>query len=72
METLYNDSSKRCPPNMHDDVPIVEGDQTVGVVCVICGRSVREDMAHSTMFVASDKGLVDLGAQSHHRKDPRF
>jgi hypothetical protein len=60
-----------CPPGLHSDVPIIEGGQTVGLICTLCGRSVREDMAYSTL-VATERGLVDLREQPHRRRDPRF
>lgn len=66
----------QCLPGLHTDVPIVEGDQTVGLVCMTCGRSVREDMAESDYYVSENGAFCSMTITkiegSHHRKDPRF
>jgi hypothetical protein len=75
---------KQCPPGIHTDVPIIEGDQTVGLICTTCGRSVREDMAISDLIIDERGALVGrtaclpsfwrvcLSARQRQRKDPRF
>lgn len=71
METIRKGENPECPPGLHHDVPIIEGCQTVGLVCTACGRSVREDMRYSYL-IATDQGLVDLRDRPPSRKDPRF
>ncbi len=59
METIRKGETPECPRGLHHDVPIIEGAQTVGLICTVCGRRVREDMQYS-FLVATEKGLVDL------------
>jgi hypothetical protein len=35
---------RTCPDSLHDFVPIIEGNRTVGIICIICGHRVREDV----------------------------
>jgi len=65
------DSAHHCPTGLHSDVPIIEGNQTVGLVCTICGRSIRENMQPSGLVI-TDNGLEDVGILPHHRRDPRY
>jgi hypothetical protein len=68
-EIVYRKRGDECPPGLHSFVPIIEGEETTGLVCTSCGRSVREDMTRSD-FVITEKGaVVNL---VHHRRDPRF
>lgn len=75
----------RCPFGRHDFNPIIEGTQTVGIVCMHCGKAVRENMEHSRVTV--DHDVIYFPASWHeevkhqstrdfreqyHRKDPRF
>jgi hypothetical protein len=62
---------KECLQSRHEWVPIIEGIQTVGVVCQTCGKSVRENMEWS-FLVVSAQGLVDLRSKAPSRKAPRF
>ncbi|MDP1675692.1 MAG: hypothetical protein Q8L88_02410 [Bacteroidota bacterium] len=82
MEAKLNNT---CPGRIHSYVPIVEGTQTVGVVCMLCGKTVREDMTQSEIVV-TDSVIIfppyfseQVKHQStrdfkiiYHRKDPRF
>jgi len=53
-------NNKRCPNNLHDFVPIIEGGETVGLICIIdgCGFSVREDMERSSLKVLPDGRII--------------
>lgn len=70
-EIVRHKRDKECAPGLHSDVPIIEGDQTVGLVCTICGRRVREAMEYSYLVV-SPEGLIDTRERPPSRKDPRF
>jgi hypothetical protein len=35
---------RTCPDSLHDFVPIIEGNRAVGIICIICGHHVREDV----------------------------
>jgi len=59
IEEIRHRKEDQCPPGTHSDVPIIEGSQTTGLVCMICGRAVRENMEYSSL-VATEKGLVDI------------
>jgi hypothetical protein len=76
---------KKCPTPLHQFHPIIEGCQTVGIVCMVCGLSVREDMQHSgitvdekaiyfppTFFEEVKHQSTRDFKQQYHRKDPRF
>jgi hypothetical protein len=75
------DLDKQCPDGKHDFHPIIEGNQTVGLVCLLCDKTVRENMEHSEIYVTGEKHIVGLellkmpalhpGGPSP-RKDPRF
>jgi hypothetical protein len=75
----------KCPYGKHDLHPIIEGTQTVGIVCLQCGHSVRENMEHSSITVGDKEILFPPTffeeckiittrdfKQQYHRKDPRF
>jgi hypothetical protein len=66
---------KGCGAGLHNFVPIIEGGQTVGLQCLLCPKTVREDMEQSS-FVVSAKGIertsTPFDGQQYHRKDPRF
>lgn len=77
--------NNKCPDRLHSYVPIIEGAQTVGLVCMLCGKTVREDMEQSGVVVTENKILFpptffeEVKNQStrdykviYHRKDPRF
>ncbi|MGD0591072.1 MAG: hypothetical protein ABSA44_09775 [Bacteroidota bacterium] len=50
--------------HIHDFTPIVEGNETVGMICILdgCGFSVREDMhrSHITISANTDLQLSDV------------
>lgn len=71
MDTIYHKNNDECPPGMHDTVPIIEGNETVGLVCISCGWRLRENMERSSLL-ATDKGLIDTRQRPPSRKDPRF
>lgn len=71
LNTVHHKKDQRCPSGMHEDVPIIEGSQTVGLVCRACGRRVREDMRYSSLMV-TPLGLTDGRQRAPSRKDPRF
>lgn len=72
--------NKECPEVLHEFTPIIEGGQTVGITCIVCGKSVREDMAHSSISVNESEiinlqsiiPLPDVHRGNYRRKDPRF
>jgi hypothetical protein len=59
MENVIDDSPKEreCPPSLHDFVPIMEADMTVGLVCTICHKLVHENRELSGMVVTAS-GIV--------------
>lgn len=71
LETIYYDKERECPPELHSDVPIIEGERTVGLVCTICGRSVRENMSAGAFVVYEDGSLKARDVIFRPRKDPR-
>lgn len=71
-ETVYHRKENECLFGKHDFTPLIEGDQTVGIVCTLCGKSVREDMTYSD-FVVTEKGLErNVSPPIIKRRDPRF
>lgn len=62
---------KECLQSLHDWLPIIEGNQTVGLVCQTCSKTVRENMEWS-FLVVTPQGLVDMKQRAPSRKDPRF
>lgn len=64
---------KNCIDQLHDWQPIIDGTQTVGLVCMICGKRVREDMERSEIIVQEDGTINGLSAiHAYRRKDARF
>ncbi len=74
---------KHCPDGMHDWTPIIEGNQTVGLQCLNCPKTVRENMEQSNIIVTDSGSIVerinnhdiplrDVHSGAHKRKDPRF
>lgn len=72
--------NEQCAPGEHDYYPIVEGNQTVGLKCRLCGKQIKELMAVSEIVV-TDQGIIgldtlfgtgDIYHGNHKRKDPRF
>jgi hypothetical protein len=71
IEMIRHGKGDECPPGTHSYVPIIEGNETTGLVCTICGRTIREDMERSYLIV-SEKGLIDTRQRPPSRKHPRF
>lgn len=63
IDNVYHRKDGECPPALHDLLPIIEHDRTVGVVCIICGKSVREDRSVSDQMVTS----LGLSPQRYRR-----
>jgi len=61
----------QCLTSHHEWLPIIEGNETVGLICTVCGKRIREDMERSHLS-ASPIGLVDTRQRAPSRKDPRF
>jgi hypothetical protein len=65
------ENNSPCRGGLHDFTPIIEGNETVGLVCLIdgCGFTVREDMSRSHISVSPDTKLsiseVMSGGNSH-------
>ncbi len=68
---------KECPSNLHDWTPIIEDNRTVGLQCVNCPKTVRENMEWSSIKVA-ESGAIIVGGLFHNvhlgskRKGHRF
>lgn len=71
LEIIDPKKTKQCPPMLHDWAAIIEGNDTVGLVCVTCGKRIRENMERSHLH-ASPQGLIDTRQRAPSRKDPRF
>lgn len=71
LETVDPRRTQQCLPALHDWTPIIEGNETVGLVCIVCGKRVRESMERSYL-AASPHGLIDTRQKTPSRKDPRF
>lgn len=72
---------KHCPDMLHDYAPIIEGNQTVGILCTICGKTVRENMQYSDIVVTDSHEIKNLHTAlptpdiyrgATRRRDPRF
>jgi hypothetical protein len=62
---------KPCPRGLHSDIPIIEGNQTVGLICTICGRRVRENMEQSYL-IATERGLMDTASVQSQIKEKLY
>lgn len=58
IETVYHGKDYECPPGLHDDVPIVRDNHVVGMVCLLCGRSVYEDRSAGDYLVTNAGSLT--------------
>lgn len=72
IEFVKHSDATECTPQLHSWVPVIEGKQTVGLVCTVCGKAVRENMQYSEYGI-DERGLTHVSVEkSHRRKDPRF
>ena len=56
METIYHSRSTECPPGKCDIIPLLDGNEVVGICCQRCGKRVYEQKK-STMFVSESGQL---------------
>jgi len=72
IDIVRHTDRNECPPSLHSWTPIVEGTRTTGIVCLECGKSVREDVKVDGVLVSA-RGLERAVPRNRHRrKDPRF
>lgn len=79
IELATKKNSNECAPTLHDFTPIVEENKTVGMTCLICGKTIREFVDASDLYVDADGNLIGMPkffdggfSRPYHRKDGKF
>ncbi|MBI2427511.1 MAG: hypothetical protein HYV29_01690 [Ignavibacteriales bacterium] len=62
--------NKECPYGLHSWHPIIEGTQTVGLICMNCAHTVREEMQYSNLAVSDGGALVEKYLDKYHPAVP--
>lgn len=71
-DSVDPNEARECPPQLHDNVPIIEENKTIGLVCLMCGKQIYENRVPSLTIVGTDGRITHLPYTTYHRKDPRF
>lgn len=76
------DTTKECAPTLHDFVPIVENNKTIGLICLACRKIIYEFVNTSDLFIDANGNLMQtinftnlpyaVKAKQYKRKDGRF